>query len=225
MNDNITKSIRETYDRLAAAYTSHFFNELEHKPLDPQLLHRFAAEVGQDGQVCDMACGPGHITRYLRAAGTNIFGLDLSPCMIEQAQRLNPDISFREGNMMALDLPDRSLAGIVAFYAIVNLPKESLPAVFREMERVLQPSGLLLLAFHIGDEISHPDEVLGQPVSMDWFFFQPIDIVRYLEVAGFAIVQVIAREPYPAQVEYQSRRAYIFARKPAAMVRQRPLIP
>jgi ubiquinone/menaquinone biosynthesis C-methylase UbiE len=225
MNDKITKSIRETYDQLAAEYASHFFNELQNKPLDRQLLDRFAAEVGQDGQVCDLACGPGHIARYLRAAGTNVFGLDLSPRMIEQARQLNPDISFREGNMMALDVPDRSLAGIVAFYAIVNLPKESLPVVFREMERVLQPSGVLLLAFHIGDETIHPDEVLGQPVSMDWFFFQPADIGTYLEAAGFAIVEVIEREPYPPQVEYQSRRAYIFARKPAAKVRQRRLIP
>src|ERR1700738_170328 len=50
--------------------------------------------------------------------------------------------------MMGLGLEDRTLAGITAFYALGNISKESLPLVFREMERVLQPGGLLLLAFH-----------------------------------------------------------------------------
>jgi hypothetical protein len=44
--------------------------------------------------------------------------------------------------MTALDLPDEAFAGIVAFYSIVNIPKEFLPAVFREMARVLQPLAL-----------------------------------------------------------------------------------
>ena len=86
-----------------------------------------------------MGCGPGHIARYLCDLGTNVFGLDISPRMIAEARRLNPDISFREGDMTALDLTDGSLAGIAAFYAIVNIPGESLPVIFREMERVLQP--------------------------------------------------------------------------------------
>ena len=160
-----------------------------------------------------MGCGPGHIARYLKDAGTTVFGLDLSPAMIEQGRQLNPDISFQVGDMMALELGDESLAGIVAFYAIVNIPHNSLPPVFREITRVLEPGGLLLLAFHIGDEIARPDEILNQPNSMDWFFFQPSEIRRYLEAAGFAVEEAIVREPYAPEVEYQSRRAYIFARK------------
>src|ERR1700683_3165840 len=145
------QSIRESYDRLAGEYARRLFNELQRKPLDRELLDRFAAQVVGRGEVCDMGCGPGQVARYLRDAGATVFGLDLSPRMLEQARQLNPDISFREGNMMSLNLPDGTLAGIVAFYAIVNIPKESLPSVFRELWRVLQPGGVLLLAFHCGD--------------------------------------------------------------------------
>jgi len=81
------------------------------------------------------------------------------------------------------------------------------------MWRVLQPEGRLLLSFHIGDQIVHPDELLGQPNSMDFFFFQPLRVRRLLETAGFAIEDVIEREPYSPDVEYQSRRAYILATK------------
>src|SRR5215813_2776141 len=155
LSDDV-RSVRESYDRLADEYTCRIFHELQHKPFDRRVLDRFAAETAGKGNVCDLGCGPGHVARYLRDAGTTIFGLDLSRRMIAQAQRLNPDISFREGDMTALEIPDATLAGIIAFYAIVNTPKESLPSVFREMKRVLRPGGLLLLAFHIGDETLHP---------------------------------------------------------------------
>ena len=117
---------------------------------------------------------------------------------------------------MALDLPDEALAGIAAFYAIVNIPRESHPMVFREMERVLQPGGLLLLAFHTGDEVHHANEEFGISISMDFFFLQPSAIRRQIEAAGLVIEDIVERGPYAPEVEYQSRRAYIFARKPAS---------
>ena len=117
---NAPPSIRESYDRLADEYARRIFNELQHKPLDRELLNRFAAEVAGHGEVCDMGCGPGHVARYLHDAGTTIFGLDLSPGMLEQARRLNPGISFQEGDMTALHLKDATLAGIAAVIAALT---------------------------------------------------------------------------------------------------------
>jgi ubiquinone/menaquinone biosynthesis C-methylase UbiE len=211
MNDP-TNSIRESYDRLAEEYARRIADELQHKPLDRELLDRFAKQT-RGGEVCDMGCGPGHVARYLRHAGTSVFGLDLSPGMLEQARKLNPDILFRQGNMLSLDFADATLAGVAAFYAIVNIPRQSLPLIFREIHRVLKSGGLLLLAFHAGNEILHEDELWGQKISMDFLLFQPPDIKLDLEAVGFTIEEVVEREPYP-EVEYPSRRAYIFARKP-----------
>jgi ubiquinone/menaquinone biosynthesis C-methylase UbiE len=208
------QSIRESYDRVADEYARHIFAELDNKPLDRELLTRFAAQVKGHGEVCDMGCGPGHIARYLRDARAKVFGLDLSPGMLDEARRLNPDIPFRQGNMLALDLRDASLAGIAAFYAIVNLARESLPQVFREMARVLQPGGLLLLGFHIGDETLHRDDWWERPIDMDFHFLNPQSVQRDLEGAGLIVEEVVEREPYAPGVEHQCRRAYIFARKP-----------
>ncbi|MBV8769832.1 MAG: class I SAM-dependent methyltransferase, partial [Hyphomicrobiales bacterium] len=186
---------------------------LEHKPFDRVMLDRFADEVRGRGRVCDMGCGPGHVARYLRDAKVEVFGLDLSPRMIEEARRLNPDISFREGDMLGLPLADESLAGIAAYYAIVNFPEELLPRAFHEMARVLQPGGLLLLAFHVGDQTIHERELWGHAISMDFFLFSPSAIRVHLEEAGFRVEDVLERLPYPPGVEYQSRRAYVSARK------------
>ena len=136
MGGSITQTIRESYDRVADEYARRIYDELRDKPLDRELLDRFSAVIAGRGEVCDVGCGPGQVARYLRDAGTAVFGLDRSPGTLEQARRLNPDIFFREGNMMSLDLPNEAIAGITAFYAIVNIPEESLPLIFREMHRV-----------------------------------------------------------------------------------------
>ena len=214
-NPNSLENVRENYDRVAEEYTRRIFDELAGKPLDRELLTRFAVQVKGHGTVCDMGCGPGHVAAFLREAGADVFGLDLSPRMVAQAKRLCPEIDFCTGNMLALDLPDNSLAGITAFYAIVNIPMDSLPVAFGELFRVLQPGGVLLLAFHIGDDVLRPRELWGQPIVMEFYHLQP-DLIRSLLLrAGFEIANVVERDPYP-DVEFQSRRAYIFARKPDA---------
>jgi SAM-dependent methyltransferase len=210
---NPVEQVRDDYDRIAAEYARRLFHELEGKPRDRELLLSFAADVSGRGMVCDMGCGPGHVARFLRDAGAQVIGLDLSSEMLAHARSLNPDIDFHVGNILALDLPGNSLAGITAFYAIVNIPAHSLNIAFREMHRVLQPDGLLLLAFHIGGDVIRPEEMWGQRVAMEFYHFDRAMVERLLSAAGFRIEDVVEREPYAPEIEYQSRRAYIFARK------------
>jgi ubiquinone/menaquinone biosynthesis C-methylase UbiE len=207
------EAIRSSYDGVADVYAAAMFDELKNKPFDRDLLTRFAAATAGRGRVCDMGCGPGQIARFLREAGADVFGLDLSAGMIEQARRLNPGMEFVTGNMLALDLADSSLAGIAAFYAIVNLPPEIRPLAFREMARVLQPGGLLLLTFHIGGDVV-TTELLGRPITMGFYVLDRSTIEAELRATGFEIVEVLERDPYPPPIEHQSRRAYVFARKP-----------
>jgi SAM-dependent methyltransferase len=214
MDEQQIRSVRESYDRLSDEYARRIYGELARKPLDRELLDRFARDTS-GGLVCDAGCGPGQVARYLRDAGANAIGLDLSPRMAEIARELNPAIQFQAGDMLALPFANDSLAGIAAFYAIVNIPETSLPAVFGEMYRVLRRGGLLLLAFHVGGESLFVDELWGRRVTMNFYFFDTKAIERLLAAAGFSIEDTIEREPYAPEVEHQSRRAYIFARKPA----------
>ena len=84
------------------------------------------------------------------------------------------------------------------------------------MQRALQPGGWLLLSFHIGEKVEHVEELWGCAVSLDFYFFGVEQVNAALRPAGFEIKEVIEREPYAPEIEYQSRRAYIFARKPLA---------
>ena len=79
--------------------------------------------------------------------GSTAFGIDLSPQMVAQARQAYPDLRFEVGSMLALDLPDRCLGGIVAWYSMIHIPDEQLPQAFGEFFRVLAPGGYLMLAF------------------------------------------------------------------------------
>src|SRR5207302_3233589 len=131
------------------------------------------------GSVCDLGCGPGQVGRYLHDRwhdrGLDAFGIDLSPAMVEEARRLNPDLRFEQGTMLALELPDDQLGAIAAFYSIVNVPRDEQPRAFAEMRRVLKPGGWLLLAFHGGDEDIHLDEWWDTSVSVGFFFLDPAE--------------------------------------------------
>jgi len=210
---HITAKLQADYDPVAEEYAEKFFHELQHKPFDRELLDRFATRVQGLGPVCDLGCGPGQIARYLHERGVDAFGVDLSPAMVEVAQRLNPGIHFEQGDMQALQAADGAWGGIAAFYSIIHIPRESVVSTLRELRRVLRPGGLLLLSFHIGDEVVHLDEWWGRPVSLDFYFFSPHKLTGCLREAGLEVEEVLDRAPYQA-VEHPSRRGYILARKP-----------
>lgn len=205
------EATRAGYDAVAAGYADKFFNELAAKPLDRELLARLVAAVGELGPICDMGCGPGQIARHLKDRGAQVLGVDLSPALIAEAHRLNPDIEFHTGNMLALDLPDGSLGGIAAFYSIIHLPRNRIPDALQEFWRVLRPGGHLLLAFHVGDEIIHRDNWWEKPVSLDFHLLQPYQIAAALRQIGFTIEESLVRQPYAS--EHPSRRAYLLARR------------
>lgn len=208
---DIPQSIRASYDSVAAAYVEHVSSELAQKPLDRHLLNRFAEEVRDRGTVGDLGCGPGHVARYLHDQGVQMLGIDLSAEMVRWATQLNPGMTFRVGDIRALDLADTSLAGIVAFYSVIHLDPSELEVAFREFRRVLAATGVLLLSFHVGDHTLHLDELFGETVSLDFRFLLPGAVAAALHSAGFLVTESVEREPYEG-AEYPSRRCYLFAR-------------
>ncbi len=178
------------------------------------MLDWLIAKVGGRGPICDMGCGPGQIARYLHSRGAAACGIDLSPEMVAQAQRLNPEIPFQQGDMLALTgVGDDTLGGIAAFYTLIHIPREQMVRAMTELKRVLRPGGVLLATFHIGQQIVHLDEWWDRPVSLDFIFLERPEMKAFLQEAGFELEEAIERDPYP-DVEHQSRRAYLFARKP-----------
>jgi SAM-dependent methyltransferase len=213
--NQIIQDTQTSYDRVAVEYGERFKDEMDDKPFDRDCLNKLLHEVEELGPICDLGCGPGQIARYLHSQDVKTLGVDLSANMIVEAQRLNPEIHFHQGDMLSLPDVDNSWGGIAAFYCIIHIPREQIVNALQEMKRVLKPGGILLLAFHIGTEIKHLDDWWEKPVNLDFAFYLPAEMESWLKEAGFELLETLVREPN-TDVEAATHRAYIFAKKPLA---------
>jgi len=207
---------RSSYNTMAASYAERFGDYLSAMPLDRAMLALFA-ELALAGPVADIGCGPGLVTGFLHELGLDVFGVDLSPAMIEHARAERPGMRFEVGSMTALDIAPTSLAGLNAWYSTIHIPDDRLPDVFAEFFRVLVPGAPLMVAFQVGDEPTHYAEAWGLEVNLTFYRRRPEAVAALLTKAGFEMWATTVREPtdYAANPETR-QQAYLIARKPAA---------
>lgn len=207
---------RTAYDTVAVDYEKLLRDELDAKPLDRAMLAAFAelVRVPGTGPVAELGCGPGRVTAHLHALGVDVFGIDLSPGMIEVARSRHPGLRFETGSMTALDLADGALGGVLAWYSTVHTPPEVLPAVFAECHRVLAPGGHMLLAFKVGDLLRHLDTAYGHEISLDVYWSSPEEVAALLARAGLTVEAQLVREPHESERPTQGRQAFFILRKP-----------
>ena len=209
------RATRESYDVLSATHLDRVLTDLGTRAVDRALLSVFAEWVRESGNrtVADVGCGAGRLTAALHRQGLDAFGVDLSPEMIRLARQAYPELRFEVGSMLGLDVPDASLGGVLAHYSIIHVPWEHRPQALAGFHRVLAPGGQLMLAFQIGDDRTHRDEVDGVRISLDWYRQQPDEVAELLDRAGFEVRLRTVREPETMETRQQG---YLIARKPAA---------
>ncbi|MCM0677024.1 class I SAM-dependent methyltransferase [Micromonospora phytophila] len=212
------RETRASYDAVATDYAEYVRDALNTNTWDRAFLAAFAETVRATGggPVADVGCGPGRVTGHLHGLGLDVFGIDLSPAMVAQARRSHPGLRFDEGSMTGLNLPEGTLGGIVAWYSIIHVPDELLPAAFAGFHRALAPGGHLALAFQVGDEPLHLTEALGHPVDLTFHRRQPDRVAALLAAAGLEVRARLLREPerYAGVLE-KTPQAYLLARRPA----------
>jgi SAM-dependent methyltransferase len=197
-----------SYDAIAEQYAEQYFDELDGKPFDRDVLDRFAATVKHRGRVCDLGCGSGQIARYLAGHGVDAFGIDASASMVATARRLNARLQFREGDFFHLPLADGELGGVAAFYCLIHCARGELGGAVAEIRRVLMPGGFLM-AVNAGEGEVGRDEAYGKRVALVATLFSEDEVRAALTATGFCVDELITREPYP--FEYPSRRIYATA--------------
>ncbi len=198
----------DAYDAVAVRYAELARNELDALPLDRAVLAAFAelARSTDAGPVAELGCGPGRVTAHLRDLGLDVFGVDLSPVMIELARETYPDLRFEVGSMDAMDLADGKLNGIVSWYSVIHTPPQDMPSYFAEFRRILAPGGHLLLGFFEseGEAVTPFDHKVA--TAYRW----PIDDLAGLAgEAGFVEVGRMLREP---REEERYRRGHLLMR-------------
>jgi ubiquinone/menaquinone biosynthesis C-methylase UbiE len=132
---------RQGHDALAKSYRA-FFSAVTALATDPLLD---AVRLRPGTRLLDVASGPGALTAEAASRGARSVGVDLSPRMIELAQRLYPAIEFREADVEHLPFPDHVFDAVVCAFGLGHFPQPELAVA--ECVRTLSPGGFIAFAW------------------------------------------------------------------------------
>jgi len=132
---------REGHDALAESYQA-FLAAVTALATDPlfDVVH-----LRPGTRLLDVACGPGALAAEAANRSARSVGVDLSPRMIEMAQRLYPGIEYREADVEQLPFPDRSFDAVVCAFGLGHFPRPELAVA--ECVRTLSPGGRIAFSW------------------------------------------------------------------------------
>ncbi|MFO0724248.1 MAG: methyltransferase domain-containing protein [Myxococcota bacterium] len=151
-------------------------------------------------RILDVACGTGRYLSQLSRAipRARLFGLDLSPHYIKEAQRnlaQVPELSLVVDNAEHMPFADESFDAVSSVFLFHELPRSARRAVASEIARVLRPGGVLSLC-DSAQLVDSPElepafetfaAVYHEPYYLDYV---RQDLAPTLEAAGLEITSV-----------------------------------
>ena len=161
-----TEQVRQMFDSIAPAYD--FMNRAMTMGIDIWWRKLAVKRLKRlhPTRLLDVATGTGDFAIQLHRSlqPQHITGIDLSQGMLDEAKRkvkekgLEKDISFEQGDCMALPMQDEAFDAVTVAFGVRNF--EHLLQGYREMARVLKPGGMLCVL-----ELSTPTNPI-----IRWFY-------------------------------------------------------
>jgi ubiquinone/menaquinone biosynthesis C-methylase UbiE len=147
-----------------------------------------AAATVQPGELAaDIGAGSGFVTEALIAAGLTVKAVDPSAQMLEVMREKfagSPSVDYRLGDAEQIPLEASSVKHTFANMCLHHV--ENPPAAIREMARILQPGGKLVIT----DLDTHDFAFLRDEQQDRWMGFARTDIAQWFTDAGLIDVSV-----------------------------------
>jgi predicted TPR repeat methyltransferase len=139
--------VTNLFDGVARQFERHLVHDLEYQvPAALAELVKTDLDAARGGatraRVIDLGCGTGLVGMALAAAGAEIFGVDLSPRMLEIASQRGAYANLEQGELLEVlaRTPAASMRAVLAADVFIYIG--DLAAVFAAVARVLAPRGL-----------------------------------------------------------------------------------
>ncbi|MBU1008110.1 class I SAM-dependent methyltransferase [Candidatus Dependentiae bacterium] len=126
-------------------------SELTSEEKTAAMLAFLKKEISSTGKILDIACGYGRLSIPLKQAGYSVYGIDLSPNLVDAAKEnaLNScvDIGFRLGDMRDLPYEDNFFDTVICMWTSFchMLNKKDQVKAIREMVRVVRKGGIVIV--------------------------------------------------------------------------------
>lgn len=145
--------------------------------LGPAWFESFAADLAArletkpPGDVLEIACGTGIVTKRLRERldpAVRLVASDLSKAMLDfaRAKVVLPGIEWREADAARLPFADASFGAVACSFGVMFVPDKK--AAFRETRRVLREGGIFL--FNVWDRIEENPHALSNAQVFEELF-------------------------------------------------------
>ena len=120
--------------------------------------YEFAVPWCRDRAVLDAGCGVGYGTAHLAEVAASVVGVDRDEGAISYARERysRPNVEFRVGDLLDLDLADGSFDVVCSFETIEHL--DDVEGFLGEVDRVLRPEGVFLVSTPRVDETTASPE-------------------------------------------------------------------
>jgi SAM-dependent methyltransferase len=130
----------EAYDREARLFLARWGKPRYNRPA---LLAEWLTLLPQRAVLVDLGCGGGQDTRYLKAAGHRVIGLDRTLPLLQFGKKRAPSAPVVLADLRSLPIRTGSLDGVWAAASLMHLPKHSTRKVLAELRGLMRPGGLL----------------------------------------------------------------------------------
>ena len=174
--------VRESYNRIAAAYLS---SRRRDSP-DVALLDDLVARLPPRAHVLDAGCGAGLPIAEKLAARANVVGVDFAEVQLGLARRHVPTGLWVCADLAALPFAEASFDAVCSYYAVIHIPREQHAGVLDGSARVLRPGGLALLCLGAADLPTWTEQYHDAP--MYWSHYDAATSLSLVEAAGFELV-------------------------------------
>jgi ubiquinone/menaquinone biosynthesis C-methylase UbiE len=137
------------FDQWAATYDQSVLQRLFFGPVHSKMLELLVQELKDPPRfIIDVGCGTG---RLLRAASVRwpeaqLFGVDPAEGMVSEANRLNPNATFKLAWAESLPFPDQAADMVLSSLSFHHWRNQT--KGLQEIARVLRPGGLFCLTDH-----------------------------------------------------------------------------